>query len=163
MTTDPCPDFVPLVVHAADDSLSDATERARLDRHLATCAACRMALGSQRESRAWLTGRLPVQASPALRARVRLAIDQEQETFAVAGIDFRRWTWRLVPIAAACALAAVWGVARTGVGTEPADSPSLPVSAALFSEEASDTSILSLMLRASADDALADYWKETSR
>lgn len=161
MTTDPCSDFVALLVHAADDSLPDLAERARLDRHLETCAACRQAHADQRASRAWLARRLPVEASPALRARVRAAIDRE--TPATTGIDFRRWTWRLAPLAAACALAAVWGVARTGAATELADASLLPVSAALFSEDASDTSILSLMLRASADDALADYWKETSR
>src|SRR3990172_4497440 len=80
-------------------------------------------------------------------------------------LDFRRWTWRLVPVAAALSLAA-WVVVHNADTSQATPSSAaafdedLPVAAALWDESVSDTSLLSLMLRASANDRLADSYKE---
>ena len=83
-------------------------------------------------------------------------------------LDFRAWTWRLAPVAAALLLV-TWVVLR-GTGSATTDTPAvsagssfdgdLPVAVALWDDSVSESSLLSLMLRASANDRLADSLKE---
>jgi anti-sigma factor RsiW len=155
-----CGDFGGMIARAADGALADS-DRARLDVHLDACPACRDALAAQVETRALLAARLPVEASPAFRVRVRQAIERDATPGGLAELlDFRRWTWRLAPVAGAMALAAMLGISAQVPVSEPdaavmtASAADLPVSAALFSTNVSDESMLSLMLRASVDDTL---------
>ena len=87
-------------------------------------------------------------------------------------LDFRRWTWRLVPVAAALALLSIV-VSQTDTTSALTAPPSddttvmavsstddLPVSSALWSESVSGSSLLSLMLTANADDTLSTYRKD---
>ena len=170
-TTDPCAAFESLLVRAADDSL-DAAEHARLDAHLSTCAACRQALADQRAVRDALVARPPLRARPEFSFAVMRAIESEREGSWLYLLDFRQWTWRLAPVAAALSLA-TWMVllqfpatttgsleTTSAYATAAAFDEELPVSAALWQESVSDVSVLSLMLRASADDKLADTYKE---
>jgi anti-sigma factor RsiW len=164
MPDDCCPDYLALIVRAADGAL-DADGRTRLDAHVGSCAACRQALAAQREVRAMLAD-LPAVAAPgALRARVRAALEAggARRVPWLAGADFRRWTWRLVPVAAALIVGAVYGVEH-GAASAPADAAAsvgdLSVSAALYSTDVTDASMLSLLLQANADDTLADYLKD---
>jgi hypothetical protein len=158
--SDPCLEYVPLLVRAADGDGLDAAHDERLADHLASCARCREALAAQRAVREVLVSRPPAAASPALRVRIAQAI--EREWFWLAGVDLRRWTWRAAPVAGALLLAVVFGGAEPAAPETPA-ADATPVSAALYSANVSDASLLSLMLRADADDPLADYIKDTSR
>jgi len=165
MTTDACREFESWLARAADDAI-EAGDQAALDAHVRTCAACRTALADQRAVREALAVRPPLRAHPDFANRVAAAIEADRSW--LDRLDFRVWTWRLVPVAAALSLV-TWvvvaqnaGTATTAVTTS-ADATvdaDLPVSAALWDESVSDTSLLSLMLRASANDKLADSYKE---
>lgn len=164
MPHEPCPEYLSLLVRAAEGAL-EADARHRLEAHTRTCTACRDALAAQIEARAILADRPALAAPAALRARVRAALDTGQVPRApwLAGADFRRWTWRLVPVAAALIVGAVYGVEHSATAVPAGAAASigeLPVSAALYSTDVTDTSMLSLLLQANADDTLADYLKD---
>lgn len=158
------PEFERLLVRAADELL-DAREREILDGHLATCGSCRETLEAQRRVRTSLVARPPLDASAAFYARVTSALQTPVSW--IEGLDFRRWTWRLAPVAAALVVAVVAyaglsmrseaTAASTSDSTTVASAADLPVSSALWSSSFSDTSVLSLMLSASADDALSKH------
>jgi len=170
--TDHCEEMTTLLARAADDALV-AGDAARLDAHLATCPSCREALADQRAMRE-LMQTYPVQgARLGFDTRVMAAIRAEAEGRArswIDSLDFRRWTWRLVPVAAALALTVAVVTERdsvvsqtsddTSITSEAAEDDALPVSSALWSESVSESSLLSLMLTASADDTLGTYRKE---
>lgn len=169
--TDDCATITALLMRAADGSSSPGDE-ARLNAHLEGCPSCRAALAEQREVRDLLKS-YPVEgAGWGFDTRVMAAVRAEAEGGArnwLGGLDFRRWTWRLVPVAAALALASAVVTDREGAGdqwtetttTESAlSADALPVSSALWSESVSESSLLSLMLTASADDTLATYRKD---
>lgn len=166
MTTDACRECESLLVRAADGAL-EVGDQAALDAHLRECAACRAALTDQRAVRDAFTARPPLRAQPDFAIRVAAAIEADRSW--LDRLDFRVWTWRLVPVAAALSLV-TWVVihgagattttpASTGTDSASIDAD-LPVSAALWDESVSDTTLLSLMLRASANDKLADSYKE---
>jgi anti-sigma factor RsiW len=168
MAPDKCVDggFESLIVRAADASIGDAEGR-RLAAHLEDCAACREALAAQVEARALLVARPPVQASAAFRVRVRQAVEREAGAWSLADVfDFRRWTWRLAPLAAVLAVVATLGAMEaTVVETETdqlmsAAAAELPVSAAIYSTSVTDSSLLSMMLSANADDTLGAFGRE---
>src|SRR5438552_458282 len=96
-----CENFESLIVRAADDLLN-ASDQSELDQHLATCASCRASLAAQRQIRAILLARTPVNASADFADRVRSAIGTGLPW--LAHWDFRRWTWRLAPVAAALSI-----------------------------------------------------------
>jgi anti-sigma factor RsiW len=160
-TTEPCQEYVTLIVRAVDDQLS-AAERARLDAHLAICTACRGGLADQLAVRTMLASRPPLRASAAFRTRVMSAIEGRVPWF--EALDFRRWSWGLAPVAAALLLFVYTSVDRqSAVATtdaaaveSSAAASTQPVSSALWSDSVSDTSLLSLMLSASADDPLGN-------
>ncbi len=155
-TPEACPAFVGLLVRAADETLEEA-DRARLDAHLAGCAACRAALANQRAARAVLLDLEPTDASPAFASRVMAALDAHEGNWLDAR-DFRRDAWRAAPVAAALLLAAYLvsgqvsatggGTQTTAPGTEPAQvSPTIR-----WSEAVSESDPLALMETAGASD-----------
>ncbi len=162
-----CDDLLPLLLKAADDAALGPADRQRLDAHLAGCAACAEALADQRAMRAAL-GALREAPVTSVGHLVMAQLRQTQATTPEAptwfdALDWKRWTWRLVPVAAALALA-VANVARPAVTAEDtgaadavsatADVTTTPASAVLFSEDASAQDLLSLLLTASADQAV---------
>jgi anti-sigma factor RsiW len=169
MTTDPCRENEGLLARAADGAL-EAAEEAALQAHLETCANCRAALAEQRAVRDALAARPILYAQPDFAARVAAAIEADRSW--LDRLDFRVWTWRLVPVAAALSLAAWFTVqataaqratptaATTTASTTWAASSDLPVAAALWDSSISDADVLSLMLTSSAGDRLADSYKE---
>jgi len=164
MTTN-CETLEPLLARAAEAPDAwplDDGERARLSAHLTSCESCRDALAAQTEVRALLAARPALDASSAFRVRVRQALEPEagRAPSLAELLDFRRWTWRLVPVAAAMVVATAIGLA-TPLAETDADvvamteaAAELPVAAALYSTNVTDESLLALMLTASADDRL---------
>jgi anti-sigma factor RsiW len=100
-----CSDVERLLAAKADGALDAERERA-LDTHLSGCAACRRLLDDQVLVRSMLAA-APVPDPPRnFLARVNAAIDAEDAGW-FGLVDFRAWTFRLVPAAAAIALVAV--------------------------------------------------------
>lgn len=168
--TDNCTAFTSLLVRVADGTAS-AQEQSRLDAHIATCASCAAALEDQRGVHAWLRSQPVTGASWGFDTRVMASIRAEAEGRSrgwLDSLDFRRWTWRLVPVAAALVLAAVSVTgpdAANQLETAPAvesttATDTWPVSSALWSDTVSESSLLSLMLSANADDTLATHRKD---
>lgn len=159
--TSHCDELIPLLLRAADEALAEvsATERARLEAHLALCPSCTEALAGQRAMRGALMALAaePVTTRVGTRVMATLRATPQAGAFSwVDALDWRRWTWRLVPVAAALALAAV-SVARTdasrgSVAVETAGT--MPVSSALVTGEVAGESLLSLLLSAGPDEAL---------
>jgi anti-sigma factor RsiW len=186
--TDDCAAVEPLLVRAAEGTLSTEPrgpqgargDDARLTAHLKDCASCRAALANQRAMRELLQGYPMEGARLGFDARVMAAIRAEaagRSGHWLDSLDFRRWTWRLVPVAAALALASVMTAApalgvinqtdtTTGMAggettmTANTSTDNMPVSSALWSESVSGSSLLSLMLTANADDALSTHRKD---
>jgi predicted anti-sigma-YlaC factor YlaD len=159
-TPETCRDYEPLLVRAADAAVEPGSaDQARLDAHLEACANCRTALADQRAVREAFAAR-PVQyATPGFPAAVMRAIEADRSW--LRWVDFRQWTWRLAPVAAAL-LVATWVVLQQGVtdtSTVPVEDD-LPVSAALWQDSVSDVSVLALMVLAGPDDRLSDSIKE---
>ena len=151
----PCADRTGLIVRAADGALDEAG-LATLEAHLSNCDRCRAALEAQRLAHALLADWPQTAAAPDFSARVLAAIDRERGW--LEAWDFRRWTWRVSPVAAALALTAYLTVAHSSAAVEAtpvASAVEPPVSAALWSDEVSESDLLSLLLTASPDDPLA--------
>lgn len=160
------PEFERLLVRAAD-GLLDANERQTLDGHLSTCESCRAELAAQTVVRTSLQSRPPIDASAAFYARVRSSLRSPASW--LDGLDFRRWTWRLAPIAAALVIGVIAFAGlnmRTDISStdiQTAAALDQPVSSALWSSSLSDDSVISLMLRADADDALSRHVSENNK
>jgi len=166
-----CTAIEPLLVRAAEGTAS-AAEQARVDAHLQGCASCRAALADQRAMRELLQSQPVEGARLGFDTRVMAAIRAEAEARSgswLDNLDYRRWTWRLVPVAAVLAvMSLVINQADTTSSptmdetTMVADSSSddVPVSSALWSESVTGSSLLSLMLTANADDTLSKYRKD---
>jgi predicted anti-sigma-YlaC factor YlaD len=152
----PCAAFVPLLARAADGDLDPGT-LARVESHAASCDACRTSLDAQRAIHRLLGQAEAWQASPAFESRVAAAVASRAPW--TEQWDWRRWTWRLTPVAAAVVIAAIVGVVRADRSTETTTTATsaLPVSAALWTGEVSDTSVLALMLQARPSDPLSQY------
>ena len=165
---DNCAAIEALLVRAAEGS-SWPEDEVRLNDHLRQCASCRAALADQRAMRDLLQS-YPVEGArlgfdTRVMAAIRAEADGRQASW-LGSLDFRRWTWRLVPIAAALALASAV-VSQTDPAADDettlaasTSSDALPVSSALWSESVSESSLLSLMLTANADDTLSKYRKD---
>jgi hypothetical protein len=119
-----CSDAAPFIVRRAEDAesfpeglpemipeLIDAQTREELDAHLEVCASCRAALDTQRAVSAWLRTRPADRVSPHFASRLAARLDEASGWFGIA--DWRRWTLRLAPVAAALALATYLGLGAT--------------------------------------------------
>jgi len=104
-----CNDVAPLIARRSDDPDSlDAQARAMVDRHLEGCASCRAAFENQRAVSAWLRMRPADRLSPHFASRLTARLDDASGWFGIA--DWRVWTLRLAPVAAALALATYLGL-----------------------------------------------------
>jgi anti-sigma factor RsiW len=155
MTTQ-CDDLIPALVRAADGSLD-----ARLQAHLATCPSCAQALADQMSMHQALTALAaePVHTFVGSRVMANLRSDAPATTW-LDSLDWKRWTWRLVPVAAALAIA-VGSVAANADVTDAAyttnatASETMPASSTLVTGEVGGTDLLSLLLNSTADAAVA--------
>ena len=107
-----CDDARALIARRADES-SDEGVNAALDAHVASCADCRVILEAQREVVAVLRSRPLAPVSAMFSQRLASRLDEVSGWFGIA--DWRIWTFRVAPIAAAIALMALLtsGPART--------------------------------------------------
>jgi len=103
--SEPCDGFIPLLVRAGDDSLS-AGDRVVLDAHIQTCDGCREALAVQRAASMSLAGAFDADAPLGFSTRVVAHLHGDSQLSWLDRLDFRRWTWRVSPIAAGLGLAA---------------------------------------------------------
>ena len=146
---DPCEALIALLVRAGDGSLDDAGDRARLDRHLASCAACREALEAQQAAHVALATSFDVEPPPGFAARVAAQVQAPASWF--DRFDFRQWTWRAGPVAAGLALAA-WlivassetTIASTGGDLVSAADAAVAAEAVLWSDAMDEADLVSL-------------------
>lgn len=108
-----CHDVRPFIARRADDPASlldlvDARTIAAVDAHFESCASCREALDTQRSVSAWLRTRPADRLSPHFASQLAARLDEASGWFGIA--DWRVWTLRLAPVAAALALATYLGL-----------------------------------------------------
>jgi anti-sigma factor RsiW len=146
------------IVRAADGSL-EPEARAVLDAHLASCAACRDAVGAQAAARRVLMAR-PIEPVRDLSAAIRATLEAERPW--IERLNWRRLSLRVAPIAAALTLAALFLVrtADTSAPAQAATATGHSVASALWSGEVTDDQLLTLVLSARPDDALSTYVQE---
>ena len=166
-----CDEMTGLIVRDADGLLTDA-DRVRLATHTATCEACATAVAEQREARGTLAAMAAASSSSAAGARVgarvlaqlRAEVPGPDPVAAwIAACDWRRWTWRLLPVAAALALV-VAGVSRPetnapAVNVNPestvsSEATGTPVAATLVTGEVTGDQLLQLLLRGTVDQTV---------
>lgn len=87
---------------AEPDGVLDDSDRARLESHLAACVSCRAALDDQRVVSEVLRSRPLDRVSPDFAARLSTRLDETRDWLGIA--DWRAWTVRLAPVAAALGL-----------------------------------------------------------
>lgn len=106
-----CTDAARSIARRVDGQPREPGEDARLDDHLDACDACRAALAEQRSMADLLRARPAAQVSPGFAASLARRLDAADD--GAAGVldlaDWRRWTFRLAPLAAALGLAAFLG------------------------------------------------------
>lgn len=122
------------------DGVLDARDRALLDDHTAGCESCRQARAAQVAVAAVLRGRPPIDAPPAFTARVLAAVAEPPSWFGLA--EWRTWTWRLVPVAAALFVIAAFVDGRTDRTSAPATATSTPARTAAASTDTRPESVL---------------------
>jgi anti-sigma factor RsiW len=115
-----------LIVEEADGLLAPP-ERDLLDRHTAECRGCRARRESNLAVKAVLARRVDAAVPAAFAARVGARAGSDVPDGWLSGVDWRRWTEWLLPVAAGLALLVllVGGVSpgtSTGTGIETADS-----------------------------------------
>lgn len=100
-----CNEVVRFIVRCADESEPIPES---ISTHLESCASCRVAFDTQRVVSAWLRTRPADRLSPQFAARLAARLDEASGWFGIA--DWRAWTLRLAPVAAALALATYLGL-----------------------------------------------------
>lgn len=143
-----CSDFECWLAAKADGSI-DAKRARRLEAHLADCEACRQVLADQTRVYDALAATPMVTPQADFAARVNARIDESEGWLGLA--DFRAWTLRLAPVAAAAALVAMlWQPPTHQVSTTPAAAASTtfsPGSIADWDRDVSPNALLEAALR----------------
>jgi anti-sigma factor RsiW len=160
-----CQETIGLIVRGADGTLEPA-ERARLDAHLTACARCRQSFEGQQRARRALMAWTSEPAAPDFAARVLARIPRPESW--LDGWDFRRWTWRMAPVAAGMAIAVFVVAGRADLVSASQDNSmssasELTVAASLGSDDLSQSDVLALLLTADADDTLVEALEEISQ
>jgi hypothetical protein len=146
------------ITHAADGSLESGDVSA-LDvaSHIASCEACREQVDAQIVARRALVAR-PIAPVRDLSAAIRAALEAERPW--IERLNWRRFSLRVAPIAAALTLVALFLVRTadtTAAAVDTASTTDHTVASALWSGEVSEDQLLSLILTASPDDSLSTY------
>ena len=144
-----CVEYESLILRAVDGCL-DSDQQSLLDAHMATCATCREALADQRTLATLVATAFDVEPSAGFRVRVLAGLEPAETWF--DRLDFRRWTWRISPVAAGLALAA-WLVASstqtaTALGTTPQPAAESQAETLSWDEVMTDSDMVSLVWEA---------------
>ena len=156
-----CDDVERAVIARAAGPLDPAGVE-RLEAHLDGCPACREAAAAQRDVAAVLSARPDGVPPLAFATRVMAHLDDPPTWLDV--IDWRRWTVRLAPVAAALLVVAVVGLGPAEavepiefsdlvtdwVGVDDAAGP--PAFSLLWQEEVTVDTLLEAVLTASPDE-----------
>ena len=155
-----CDDVERAVIARAAGRLDPAGAE-RLEAHLDGCAACREAAGGQDDVAALLSAR--PDASPPLGFATRVMARLDVPPTWLDVINWRRWTVRLAPVAAALLVAAGVGL-RPAAAVEPIEFSDLvtdwvevddaagpPALSLLWQEEVSDDTLLEAVLTSGPD------------
>ena len=156
-----CDDAGPLLLRRLEGRL-EGDDWHRLESHLQECAVCREALEGQQAVAAVLASRPPSGASAAFVSRVMAAVEPERSWIDV--LNWRTWTFRLAPVAAALALVAALGFGPTEAA-EPLefsdlvaewvvedDAETLPPFALFWDDAVAEETLLEAVLTTSPDE-----------
>ena len=146
-----CPDSERLIVRRADGASLDPHLTAALDRHLEGCPACREALAGQSTVAATVRSRPADRVSAGFSARLASRLDERTDFY--DSVDWRTWTFRVTPVAAALALVAFLSTAdaeRTATIDDWAAPTGGTVSSLLQDEGVTSESLLEQMLTGEA-------------
>ncbi len=155
-----CDDVERAVIARAARRLDPAGAE-RLEAHLDACAACREAAGGQDEVAGVLSARPDAPPPLGFATRVMARLDGPATWLDV--INWRRWTVRLAPVAAALLVVAAVGL-RPAAAVEPIEfsdlvtdwvavdeAASSPALSLLWQEEVSDDTLLEAVLTSGPD------------
>ena len=156
-----CDDVGPLLLRRLDGRL-EVDEGARLERHLVQCEACRETLDAQRHVAAMLSSRPAAEVPLGFAGRVMANLEPVPGW--LDALNWRVWTFRLAPVAAALMVVAVLGFGPTEAA-EPLefsdlvaewviedDAEGLPAFSLLWQEEVTDDTLLEAVLTADPDE-----------
>jgi predicted anti-sigma-YlaC factor YlaD len=156
-----CDDVGPLLLRRLDGRLAAADDD-RVAQHLAQCGSCRDELASQAVVAEILASRPTTEAPRDFASRVMAELDPAPGWLEM--LNWRVWTYRLAPVAAALVLVAALGFGPTEAA-EPLeftdlvedwvadeDSGALPSISVLWLEEAGDDILLEAVLTATAGE-----------
>ena len=160
------------MTHLSESELlraADGEPSATASAHLTTCETCQALVDDQRAAHAMLTAR-PILPARDLSAAIRATLEAERPSTLFGMVDrlninWRLWSFRVAPLAAALALVAMVLVrtadTTTATGTVATDTTSTsPVVSALWSGDVSEDALFNLFLTARPDDALGSYVPE---
>jgi anti-sigma factor RsiW len=145
-----CHEVASFLARRADDAEAlAASVRAEVDQHVAGCAACRAELEAQRAVVVLLRARPADRLSPQFGARLSSRLDDAAGWFGIA--DWRVWTLRLAPVAAALALATYLGLGVTSQTSMTLDDWTTPTAetsteSVLWEPDVSADSVVETML-----------------
>ena len=156
-----CDDVEPLLLHRLEGRL-DAADQDRVARHLAQCEGCRQELESQAAVAAILASRPLAEAPRGFAGRVMAELDPAPNWLDM--LNWRVWTFRLAPVAAALVLVAALGFGPTEAA-EPLeftdlvadwvadeDGGALPPASVFWQDEVGDDTLLEAVLTATAGE-----------
>ena len=157
MTRIACDEALTLMRRALGDD-GDGTLPPSLAAHVGECAECAEAWQAQHAIRELLAARAPAPMPAGFAARLDAALDDLTPWW--LRVDWRWWTIRLAPAAAALLL--LLGGASAGL-VPGASGRSAPVTSALVDTTASvsNDSLLLTVLAGSPDDAVPEYEEST--
>ena len=155
-----CDEVRPLLLRRLEARL-EGDERERVERHLEQCEACRETLEAQRRVATVLSTRPVAEVPLGFTGRVMASLEPVPGWLDV--LNWRVWTFRLAPVAAALIVAAMLGFGPTEAA-EPLeftdlvaewvsdDAESLPAFSLLWQDEVTDDTLLEAVLTADPDE-----------
>ncbi len=158
-----CDEAGPLLLRRLEGRL-EADEGHRLERHLEQCETCRESLEVQRRVATVLSSRPVAEVPPGFAGRVMANLAPVPGWLDV--LNWRVWTFRLAPVAAALLVVAALGFGPTEAA-EPLefsdlvaewvvdeDAEGLPAFSLLWQAEVTDDTLLEAVLTADSDEPL---------
>lgn len=156
-----CDDVGPLLLRRLEGRL-EGDDRHRLASHLEHCAECREELQAQEAVAATLSSRPLAEVSPGFASRVMAAVEPAPAWLDM--LNWRAWTFRLAPVAAALVLVASLGYGPTEAA-EPMEFADLvaewvvedndetsPAFALFWEDDVDDETLLEAVLTVNTDE-----------